>query len=253
MGREVKRVPMNFNWPMKELWNGYLLPEGLRSSKCERCDSTGYNSATKCIADDWYAFADGAKGWCHNITQDEVQALVDNGRLHDFTHRWDEARRKWVRWEDDRIPTADNVNEWSHQFLAHDAINRWICVETRARRLGVWGKCEVCGGDGELWRDAEHKAANEAWTSTEPPTGVGYQMWATTSEGSPISPVFETPEELALWLADNDASALGAETATYEQWLSMIHSEWAPSLAISQTHGVETGVAAIARHQEDAT
>ena len=34
-------------------------------------------------------------------------------------------------------------------------------------------------------------------------------MYEDTSEGTPISPAFETPEELARWLADNGASAFG--------------------------------------------
>lgn len=46
-------------------------------------------------------------------------------------------------------------------------------------------------------------------------------MYENTSEGTPISPAFETPEKLARWLADNDASAFGGDTATYDQWLSM--------------------------------
>ena len=48
------------------------------------------------------------------------------------------------------------------------------------------------------------------------------QMYECTSEGTPISPVMETPEELARWLADNRASSFGPMTATYEEWLNMI-------------------------------
>ena len=38
----------------------------------------------------------------------------------------------------------------------------------------------------------------------DPPEGEGYQLWGTTSEGEPRSPVFKTPEELAEWCAEND-------------------------------------------------
>lgn len=57
-------------------------------------------------------------------------------------------------------------------------------------------------------------------------------MYEDTSEGTPISPAFETPEELARWLADNNASAFGGSTATYEQWLGMARGGWAPSMVI---------------------
>lgn len=59
-----------------------------------------------------------------------------------------------------------------------------------------------------------------------------YMMYEDTSEGTPISPAFATPEELARWLADNDASSFGDRTATYEQWLPICRGTWAPSMVI---------------------
>lgn len=58
-------------------------------------------------------------------------------------------------------------------------------------------------------------------------------MYEDTTEGTPISPAFETPEELARWLADNNASAFGSMTATYEEWLSMCKRGWSPSMVIA--------------------
>lgn len=58
------------------------------------------------------------------------------------------------------------------------------------------------------------------WTEKEK---THYQMYETCSEGTPISPVMETPEELAHWLEDNNASAFAdIMTASYEEWLSLI-------------------------------
>lgn len=76
-------------------------------------------------------------------------------------------------------------------------------------------------------------------------TATGWCMYETTSEGTPISPVFETPEELARWLADNGASTFGYNTATYDQWLGMIQAGWAPS-AVSDGGGLRSGVEFIA-------
>jgi hypothetical protein len=69
-------------------------------------------------------------------------------------------------------------------------------------------------------------------------------MYESTSEGTPISPAFETPEELARWLADSNASAFGSCTATYEQWLSTCRRGWAPS-AIATNGVIDSGVAAL--------
>ncbi len=56
-----------------------------------------------------------------------------------------------------------------------------------------------------------------------------YQMYETTSEGSPISPVMETPEELARWLTGNGASAFGGQGASYEGWLRVCGGGYACS------------------------
>ncbi len=274
MGREVKRVPLDFAHPMKKTWPGYLNPH--RSETCKACSGEGVNAETRVIGAAWYdqdGFPDrwhyeygiapnGQKAdrppwrvvgdcrrWCHSLTQDEVDALVDAGRLMDFTHTW-KAGEGWNPKEPPYRPTAAEVNEWSHSGMGHDAINRWVCVEARAKRFGVYGKCEVCGGEGEIWPSPEEKAAAEAWTSTEPPEGNGWQMWETTSEGSPISPVFATPQQLARWLADSGASAFGHDTATYEEWLAMIGDGWAIS-AVSVGGEMMSGVAAAARTSHD--
>lgn len=79
----------------------------------------------------------------------------------------------------------------------------------------------------------------------QPGTATHLMMYETTSEGTPISPAFATPEELAHWLADNGASTFGNSTGTYEQWLSVCRGGWAPS-AVMDDKGFRSGVEAIA-------
>ena len=107
------------------------------------------------------------------------------------------------------------------------------CQACNSSGNGTMGKyCPVCEGEGK------------AYPRIEPPQGEGWQMWEDTSEGSPISPVFKTPENLARWLADNGASAMGSQTATYEQWLKMIGVGSSPSGAIIGGK-IMTGVEAV--------
>lgn len=80
--------------------------------------------------------------------------------------------------------------------------------------------------------------------SSVPDDQMGVCMYETTSEGTPISPVFATCEELAHWLADNNASALGGMTATYEQWLAACRRGWSPS-AVADSGGLRSGVEAL--------
>lgn len=55
----------------------------------------------------------------------------------------------------------------------------------------------------------------------DPPTGEGYQLWETTSEGSPSSPVFASLDDLCEWCEKN-ATTFGSYTATKEEWKQML-------------------------------
>lgn len=69
-----------------------------------------------------------------------------------------------------------------------------------------------------------------------------FMMYEDVSEGTPISPAFATPEELARWLADTGASACGDMTASYEGWLRVARGGFAPSMVFSQKIGIVSGV-----------
>ena len=64
-------------------------------------------------------------------------------------------------------------------------------------------------------------------------------MYETCSEGTPISPAFpkDQKEELARWLADNEASAFGDITTTYENWLNTINQGCAVGCMINTKTG----------------
>lgn len=66
-------------------------------------------------------------------------------------------------------------------------------------------------------------------------------MYEDTSEGTPISPAFATPEELARWLTDNKASWFGGMPATYEQWLENARGGWAPDMVFTAADGLQIG------------
>lgn len=123
-----------------------------RASKpCAACDESGLNPATKAISDDWYDFAGTGRRWDTKLTQHEVDALVECGRLWDFTRTWS-GEDGWKDKEPACRPTAKEVNAWaSGRGLGHDSINQWICVQARAEREGVYGRCSECGGSGSLW------------------------------------------------------------------------------------------------------
>lgn len=71
-----------------------------------------------------------------------------------------------------------------------------------------------------------------------------FMMYEDTSEGTPKSPAFATPEELAQWLVDNEVSAFADQAANYESWLRVARGGFAPS-AVFTSEGMQNGVDAL--------
>ena len=137
-------------------------------------------------------------------------ALFDGKDYDRRVREWDEEAAKWA------------------EGLCRDyATNGWKPIgEVKSATYAEW--------NGERPDAADYMPR---WTDAE---RTHLMMYEDTSEGTPISPAFETPEELARWLADNGASAFGSETADYEAWLRVARGGWAPSLVVTQ-HSDGTG------------
>lgn len=246
MGREVKRVALDFDWPLDKVWGGYLNPFYKQCIDCPDCEGTGSSPEAKALGDRWYGNAPfkpedrGSapftpdhphiwalanrnvrsgwtpdvrreaerlcahfnSGWSHHLNADDVAALVAANRLYDLTSTWT-AGKGWQPKEPPYHPTPQEVNDWSLSGIGHDSINRWTVVEAECKRLGCSTTCARCEGEGSLWPTPAIKQAAEDWKDTEPPTGDGWQVWETVSEGSPITPVFATREDLIDYLVEN--------------------------------------------------
>lgn len=125
------------------------------------------------------------------------------------------------------------------------------------RRQWLAGFCRSYS-DGQEWEPRDPKYANLRYTDyagARPSPDdympdwpdserTHYMMYEDTSEGTPISPAFATPEDLARWLADTGASAFGRSAASYEGWLRVCKGGFAPSMVISGGV-IQTGVDAL--------
>ena len=58
-----------------------------------------------------------------------------------------------------------------------------------------------------------------------PPKGEGFQLWETTTEGSPVSPVFETLDELCEWCESN-YTVIAVMKVSKEQWKEMLDADF---------------------------
>ena len=107
MGKQVKRVPANFDWPMNKTWWGYELPEVI----CKTC--------------------------------------AGMGRLF-------------------QLLTVDLIQKGEIQRI-HDP-----------------ERCPTCDGKGRIR------------PIIEIPRGTGYQLWDTTHNWSPVSPVYKIPRGIGI-------------------------------------------------------
>ena len=131
MGRELKRVPWDFDYPMKKIWYGYYM------NKISTCHSKEKEHCEQC---------------------------------KEF------ARINGIEMESYGCPKYNDYFKGIQDKLS-----------------------ELC----------------------EPPRGEGFQLWETTSEGSPVSPVFETLDKLCEWCEVN-ATTIGRFRATKEEWKQML-------------------------------
>lgn len=293
MSREVRRVPEDFDWPLDEIWQGYLRPDELDEVKCPGCRN-GYSPRAQHLYDLWYGhvpfdpantgstplrhdtpavrafaerniasapdfygtgeiaivrearrLADLWNGqWCHHLAQDDVDALVADGRLKDLTHTWSPETR-WQPKEPPVVPTAAQVNEWSLRGFGRDSINAMVVVRARCEREGFDDTCPTCQGHGSTEAYPGQRAEAEAWEPTEPPTGDSWQLWETVSEGSPISPVFATADGLAGWMSDPARGDRWVPAATAAKF---IEAGWAPTFVSSAGTGLVSGVEYVGHH-----
>ena len=123
MGRELKRVPLDFDAPINVVWIGYIVPDdvNLPVKSCDDCNAQGY----ECNEAEEYCF--------HNP----------------------ETKKKWYY---------------------------------------------------------------------DPPKGKGFQLWETTSEGSPISPVFKTLDKLCEFAAVN-CPIFADNYVSKEEWKRQLNSD----------------------------
>lgn len=277
MGREIKRVALDFSWPLDKTWEGFLMPDTLREITCKDCEGRGYSPEAQYLEDRWYgkvpfspsetgstpltpetpevrAFAErnvsGAEWfygsgemavqkearrlcdlwngmWMHHLSQDEVDMLVADDRLRDFTHTWSKENG-WQEIEPTPVITAEQVNRRSiSNWMGSSGLG--LLMEYTLNLRGTSDRCSTCHGHGSAEAYPGQREDEEKWEPTEPPAGEGWQVWETVSEGSPISPVFTDREGLIRWLMSPAYTWGTSRPLTREQAENFTESAWAPT------------------------
>jgi hypothetical protein len=204
MGRTLKRVPLDFSWPTGELWKGYINPHYRKCPDCENGSTKSGEALSHLVHLILIAGGDSLTGKVHPWL--EEAGVSDVGTtMHELT--------------------AGLAGRSAAGRLGHDACDRWSAVEKIVVAAGLtkdWGCCLTCKGEAI---DPAMQADYDAWEDYEPPTGEGFQLWETTTEGSPASPVFSTLDELCAWCATG-ATTFGICRATAAEWRKMLDADF---------------------------
>jgi hypothetical protein len=249
MGREIKRVPLDFHAPEDQTWEGYVLPDRLRGDDCPDCQGGQTHAG-------W---------WLQRMCQRISMLAADiggqeHGRpLHpwlaqdpyphtDSRHLFDRATRV-IRPSEDMATLvaalADrNEDDVKSSFGSFDyAIYRAIVT---AAGLPEWGSCATCEGHGTVESYPGQRAEAEAWERYEPPTGEGWQLWQTVSD-APMSPVFATADELIDWMTTPAAEWGASGPWSRENAEAFVRGPgWAPTFVSGVVPGmVVDGVTAV--------
>ena len=276
MGRMIKRVPLDFDYPLHKVWIGYLNPYSkLYMKNCADCKNSGISVIGRILKDLWYGWNDSFPMKGFKTREDYLKQMADT-RLRDhilgLIHRVETAPARktenghsvqgWIYnldefevkylWTENRLrdfkeqPDAEQVNQWALRSMGHDSLNQYLVSEFCAQRWGYDAKellwCSTCRGHGHTFETGYHRYICENWVKIEPPTGEGWQLWETVSEGSPISPVFADKAGLAQFMVETEGISFAGA-------MNFIDEEWAPSFIM--VDGVfQSGVQFIADNHE---
>lgn len=241
MGREIKRVAVDFKWPIDKIWEGFVRPEGMYGKTCTDCNGTGQT------ASGW---------WLQHFSQRFSMLVEDTFRqgtprdagLHPWLAQdpypaghWEAHKFVVDRPSEDMVDLMVGLSKFMGKESAQPADfggvfggDSYLIFRVLAKASGIehFGHCEPCGGEGTIEEYEGQRKEAEEWEPTEPPAGEGWQVWETVSEGSPISPVFADRENLIHWLMSPAYTWGTSKPLTREQAENFTESAWAPTAII---------------------
>ncbi|WP_070017068.1 hypothetical protein [Streptomyces nanshensis] len=249
MSREVRRVALDFDWPPGKVWEGYLRPDRLRGEKCDACNGSGQTHFG------WWL---QKFSYLMGMLADDVRDQERGKPMHPWLVQFPRPHGHFVypvpddpqsgpgRFHIDR-PSPDAVEFFAKlmnvapEELAGEPFGRDpgdVVMRKLLEITGVDVSCQPCEGHGSLETYPGQRADADAWEPYGPPAGEGWQLWETVTEGSPLSPVFDTADGLASWMADPDR---GEDWLPEETARKFVAAGWAPTAITTAEYGVVPG------------
>ena len=234
MSREIRRVPVDFDWPHNKVWDGYLMPEALQPLPCGGC------TAGRTASREWVRHL----ATMLLMLDGDLRAQQLGRPLHPYLVGADYGYNR-ARPGADIAAFGTGLAGREAGWIGHDSTDSWHAelklIEAAGLDPDVWGLCPTCGGTGSVEVYPGQKYAAAAWEPTDPPTGDGWQLWETVSEGSPISPVFADREGLVDWLTSPAYTHGTSVPMSREGAEGFVDAGWAPSGFASAATGFIAG------------
>jgi len=135
-----------------------------------------------------------------------------------------EVRRvpaNWDHWSYSDQPLFDCYNKalarwvehndkWNQGFELNYTTKQWEPIADKYKNISYSEYDGDCPDPNDYMPD---------WENSE---RTHYQAYENTTEGTPISPVMATEDDLIDWLVDNKASAFGDMTGNRDFWTSVV-------------------------------
>lgn len=241
MSREVRRVPLAFDWPLEEVWEGYLMPDRLDEVTCQECGGKGQTTARLWLI----ASAQMILMLAEDLRDQQLGRPMHTYFAEFYTTSYG------TRPSEDIAEVAAGLADGPVGTFGYCSSDGWRAARKIITAAGldpdVWGVCRACGGHGATEAYPGQRAEAAAWEPVDPPAGEGWQAWETTSEGSPISPVFPDAEGLIDWCTRSPRIGFGGRgSLTREQAEAFVAAGHSIGTFVVQAGRVIDGAAAVA-------
>lgn len=138
-----------------------------------------------------------------------------------------EVRRvpaNWDHWSHSQQPLFDGYkaalaqwtehnDKWNQGLELNYTTKQWEPIADKYKNISYSeydGDCPIAADYMPDWDESER---------------THYQAYENTTEGTPISPVFATEDELIDWLVDNKASAFGNQSGDRGFWTAVVKQD----------------------------
>jgi hypothetical protein len=186
MSREVRRVPLGFDWPLNKVWTGFVSPDWLDEMSCTACDGGGYSPRAKVLWDQWYGNApfrpedNGSTPWLpmdepirrfaeHNVANSPEfygtgEAAIDREARRLLSH-WNGMWAHHLSEQDiEDLLAADQLTEFTHRRVDGNLLPIKPRPSITAREVNAASFFDIFSGTSRAWRLIQARAEREGFS-----------------------------------------------------------------------------------------